>query len=100
MPAKNWSGYGFAVVCILAGAFLSGCKSEVKSAPAGPVEVAVVTVQSKRVVLTTELPGRINAFLVAEIRQQVSGLLQKRLFKEGTYVKEGQILYQEESTAI
>jgi len=46
------------------------------------------------VVLTTELPGRISAYLVAEIRPQVSGLLQKRLFQEGAYVREGDLLYQ------
>ena len=57
-----------------------------------------MTVQFDRVVLTTELPGRINAFLVAEIRPQVSGLLQKRLFEEGTYVKAGDVLYQIDPT--
>jgi membrane fusion protein, multidrug efflux system len=74
--------------------FISGCQKKQAPPPAGPVEVAVVTVQSEKVVLKTELPGRINAYLVAEIRPQVNGLLQKRLFEEGSYVKEGQILYQ------
>jgi len=94
MPLRNWSKHILAAGCILAGTLFPGCKSKVASAPAGPVEVAVVSVQPERVVLSTELPGRINAFLVAEIRPQVSGLLQKRLFEEGTYVQEGQILYQ------
>ena len=44
--------------------------------------------------LTTELPGRTSACLVAEIRPQVNGLIQKRLFTEGSDVKAGQVLYQ------
>ena len=48
----------------------------------------------ERVVLTTELPGRISAYLVAEIRPQVSGLLQSRRFEEGAAVKAGDLLYQ------
>jgi membrane fusion protein (multidrug efflux system) len=56
--------------------------------------VAVVTVQPQKVVLTTDLPGRTSAYLVAEIRPQVNGLIQKRLFTEGSDVKEGQVLYE------
>jgi membrane fusion protein (multidrug efflux system) len=84
----------FAAIIVLAGLLLSGCEAKKAPPPASPTEVAFVTVQSERVLLTTELPGRINAYLVAEIRPQVSGLLQKRLFEEGTYVKAGDILYQ------
>jgi len=50
--------------------------------------------QPQKVVLTTELPGRTAAFRIAEIRPQVSGLIQKRLFTEGSDVKAGQVLYQ------
>lgn len=57
-------------------------------------EVAVLKVQAEKITLTTELPGRTSAYLVAEIRPQVSGLIQKRLFKEGTDVKAGDTLYQ------
>jgi membrane fusion protein (multidrug efflux system) len=53
-----------------------------------------VTVQPQQVVLTTELPGRTAAYLVAEIRPQVSGLVQKRLFTEGSDVKAGDVLYE------
>jgi membrane fusion protein, multidrug efflux system len=63
-------------------------------APRGPVEVGVVTVTPERVVLTTELPGRTSAFLVAEVRPQVSGIVQQRLFAEGADVKAGEVLYQ------
>lgn len=54
----------------------------------------MVQIQPERQVVTTELPGRTNAFLVAEIRPQVGGILQKRLFTEGAQVKAGQVLYQ------
>ena len=62
--------------------------------PMGPVPVAVVTVQEQDLPLWTELPGRTSAFRVAELRPQVSGIIQKRLFREGAEVKAGQQLYQ------
>jgi len=57
------------------------------------LEVAVVTLQPERVTITTELPGRTAPFLVAEIRPQVNGLIQKRLFTEGAEIEAGQELY-------
>lgn len=57
-------------------------------------EVAVVTTKFARVVMTTELPGRTSAWLVAEVRPQVSGIIQKRMFQEGGSVKAGQALFQ------
>jgi len=72
-----------------------GCDRRQKSqSPVPTAEVSAVTVQPQQVMLTTELPGRTSAHLVAEIRPQVSGLIQKRLFTEGSYVKTGQVLYQ------
>lgn len=62
--------------------------------PPPPTEVAVVTVMPQRAVLTTELPGRTSAYRIAEIRPQVNGLIQKRLFTEGSDVNTGQVLYQ------
>lgn len=59
-----------------------------------PPEVAVLVVQPEKVTLTTELPGRTSAYLVAEVRPQVSGIVQKRLFTEGSDVKEGDVLYE------
>lgn len=71
-----------------------GCDRQQKSQSPAPIaEVSAVTVQPQQVILTTELPGRTSARLVAEIRPQVSGLIQKRLFTEGSYVKAGQMLY-------
>jgi membrane fusion protein (multidrug efflux system) len=54
----------------------------------------VVVVQPKSVALATELPGRTSPHLIAEVRPQVSGIVQKRLFTEGSDVKAGQVLYQ------
>jgi len=73
---------------------LVGCGKEQQSRPSMVPEVATMTLTSQSVVLTTELPGRTTAYRVAEIRPQVSGLLQKRLFEEGSDVSEDQELYQ------
>ena len=62
--------------------------------PPAPVEVSVVTMAPQRVALSTELPGRTVAFRVAEVRPQVSGIVLKRMFQEGSEVKAGQQLYQ------
>lgn len=59
-----------------------------------PTEVAVVTITPQNVVFSKDLPGRTSAFRVAEIRPQVSGIVVKRLFEEGSDVTEGQQLYQ------
>ncbi len=80
---------------ILLGLILGGCDPRKQSPPPSLIpEVSVVTVQPQQVMLTTELPGRTSAHLVAEIRPQVNGLIQKRLFTEGSDVKAGQMLYQ------
>jgi len=73
--------------------FISGCRQRPKGPPHGIPEVTVYTVRPEPVLLSTELPGRTVPFRVAEIRPQVSGLLKKRLFKEGACVKAGQPLY-------
>jgi len=74
---------------------LAGCDREPQATPPPAVkDVATVTVQPKTVLLTTELPGRTSAFLMAEIRPQVNGLVRGRLFEEGSDVKAGQVLYE------
>jgi membrane fusion protein (multidrug efflux system) len=76
-------------------ALLSGCHQSAPAAPAGQVpEVTVFTVQSKPLSITTELAGRTSAYQVAEVRPQVGGIVQKRLFTEGSDVKAGTSLYQ------
>jgi len=72
---------------------ISGCKKQAPPPPPPP-EVATITVKTESVVLTTELPGRTSPFRIAEIRPQVSGVILKRLFEEGSEVKAGQVLYQ------
>lgn len=60
----------------------------------GPAQVGYVVVQPTRVPLITELPGRTVAYRSSEVRPQVSGIIQKRFFKEGSVVRQGQPLYQ------
>ncbi len=79
---------------VIAGLLFSGCQSQVATRPPGPAEVATLTLCAEPVLLTTTLPGRISAYLVAEIRPQVSGLLQERHFEEGATIKKGDLLYQ------
>lgn len=83
------------VLVLLGMAGLTGCGSKKQAPPAPPpVAVKVTTLRSETVSLLTDLPGRTVAYRVAEIRPQVSGVIQKRMFKEGSDVKEGQQLYQ------
>lgn len=60
----------------------------------GPAEVGVVVAATQSAQLTAELSGRTSAYLVSEVRPQVSGVVKARLFKEGGYVKAGEPLYQ------
>lgn len=90
-----------ALTGVLAGMLImTGCKqqSSVGGPPASaPPEVGVVTITTAPVTLTMELPGRISPHLLAEVRPQVGGIIQKRLFTEGSDVKAGQVLYQIDS---
>lgn len=85
-----------AVVLMLSGSTaLTGCdekQSQQQSATAQ--DVSVVTMKSEPLQITTELPGRTSAFRVAEIRPQVSGIILKRNFTEGSDVNAGTSLYQ------
>lgn len=99
-PAKLYLAQvqGLLLVCIACGMLLTGCDEKQEAAPEQTrPQVSIVTVQSERLVLTTELPGRTSAFRVADIHPQVSGLIQKRLFTEGADVEAGQALYQIDS---
>lgn len=94
MRVINKTSFIFTAV-LLSGLFAAGCgKKQSAPPPAGPPEVGVITVQPRKVAITTELPGRTSAFLIAEVRPQVSGIVQKRVFTEGSDVKAGQVLYQ------
>ena len=85
-------GFGFGGSDDFIGGLRPRTRATVRAAPIP--EVATVTIQPRQVELTTELPGRTSAYLVAEIRPQVNGIIKKRLFKEGSDVKAGQVLYQ------
>ncbi|HAL45126.1 MAG: efflux transporter periplasmic adaptor subunit [Planctomycetes bacterium GWF2_42_9] len=84
---------GLLSIVIISWCSLSGCKGKPQMMMPTP-EVAIIKIQPQKAELTTELPGRTSAYRIAEIRPQVSGLIQKRLFTEGSDVNEGQVLYQ------
>lgn len=86
------SGWGLAGMAALA--LLSGCGQKKSPPPPPPPQVGVLTIEPQPVMRTTELPGRLSAVLTADVRPQVSGVILKRLFTEGSEVKEGQPLYQ------
>ncbi|GAU08850.1 efflux RND transporter periplasmic adaptor subunit [Desulfoplanes formicivorans] len=87
--------YVLAAVVLLAGMVLVACEQKKEGVRTMPTpEVTTVTISPEPVALITELPGRVVAFRTAEIRPQVNGLIVKRLFEEGSYIKEGQPLYQ------
>ncbi len=81
---------------LIAALSLAGCDRKPAAAPGAPpmAEVGVVTLKAQPVTLTTELPGRTTAFLTADVRPQVNGLILKRIFVEGAEVKAGDPLYQ------
>ena len=94
-------------LCLVLVAFVSACGPKKDAAPAAggpggappPAEVGVVTVQPRAVGLVNELPGRLEASRVAQVRARAAGIVQKRLFTEGSDVKAGQPLFQIDSAS-
>ncbi len=89
------------VVALLCPLFLAACGPEDAPPPAAPgtgaspaMPVTVVTLKAEAVTLERELPGRVSASLVAEVRPQANGIVKQRLFTEGSRVAAGQALYQ------
>ena len=79
---------------------LSGCENKVSSNPQIQIiEVGVITLQEQPIPLQQELNGRVKAKLVSQVRPQISGIITKQLFTEGSFVKEGEILYQIDSAS-
>jgi membrane fusion protein (multidrug efflux system) len=76
---------------------LSGCEKKAPNNQAPIIEVGVISLQEEPVALQQELSGRVKAKLVSEVRPQISGIITKQLFTEGSFVKEGEILYQIDS---
>ena len=92
---KYLKAFGTGMAPLFCGFLLTACDRQPKAPPKPPpADVATITVTQKPVLLTTELPGRTSPYLIAEVRPQVSGLIQKRLFTEGSDVKAGQKLYE------
>ncbi|MBN9583038.1 MAG: efflux RND transporter periplasmic adaptor subunit [Afipia sp.] len=85
-------------VAVAATLVLAGCDSgsngNGSSAPQSLPEVSVVTLHPQAVAITAELPGRIFPSLESEVRPQITGIIQKRLYEEGSEVAEGAPLYQ------
>lgn len=81
-------GAGVAVALLL-----TGCGKKEAPPQQGPVQVAVMTLKTQPVTLTTQLPGRTVAYETSEVRPQVNGLVLSRLFEEGDRVRAGQALY-------
>jgi membrane fusion protein, multidrug efflux system len=94
MKKNNRAGMMIAAVILVFYLIIGGCGKQKSGGPPPMPEVSVVTIQAKQVVITTELAGRTSANLVAEVRPQVGGIIQKRLFTEGADVKAGQALFQ------
>ncbi|GAA0543853.1 multidrug efflux system membrane fusion protein [Rhizomicrobium palustre] len=89
VPAKLKIGVGLATFVL---AFtVMGCGSDTQTPPP---QVAVVVLKPQKVEVTEDFPGRVNAVRVAEIRAQVGGIVQRRLFEQGAEVKANQPLYQ------
>jgi len=90
-----------ALAALLLAALLAGCgqggSSNAQTAPGGgappPPEVGVITVTLREVGLIDELPGRLEASRVAQVRARAAGIVQERLFREGTDVRAGQPLF-------
>ncbi|MGE0115246.1 MAG: efflux RND transporter periplasmic adaptor subunit [Steroidobacteraceae bacterium] len=85
--------------CVALAVWLSAC-SKPGQGNAGPggtgpaPQVAVVTIHAQPLTLKTKLPGRASAYVIAEVRPQVGGILKRRVFREGADVKAGQVLYE------
>ncbi|MEN5181480.1 efflux RND transporter periplasmic adaptor subunit [Comamonas testosteroni] len=96
-PVLPLSSSGWrSVAAVAAIALLAACseKKAVEAPAAKATEVGIITVQPTAQSLMAELPGRTSAFMMADIRPQANGIVEKRLFTEGAQVKAGQVLYQ------
>jgi membrane fusion protein (multidrug efflux system) len=97
IPIRRRAGAALAALLLLGGC---GSSADGPQGPGGrggqrgPATVGFVVVQQGSAPLQQELPGRVAAFQVSEVRPQVSGVILKRLFREGSVVRQGQTLYQ------
>ena len=82
------------LIAMMMAAILGGCSAEAPAENTGEVEVLTIRVAPRAVTAVDELPGRVVAFRTAEIRPQISGIVQRRLFDQGAAVRVGQVLFQ------
>ena len=96
---KSRSALAALTLCLL----LAGCGGSADKGPGsrggrggrdGPVTVGYVVIQQGSAPLEQQLPGRVAAFQIADVRPQVNGVILRRLFREGSVVRQGQTLYQ------
>lgn len=90
---KPFSIFRNASAVFIAATLLAAC-GEKEAPPAPPPEAAFVTVAPEKMAVENELPGRIESYRTAEVRARVPGIILKRAFEEGSYVKQGQLLFQ------
>ena len=83
----------YSLAPVLVAAALAGCGGKPPPRPAQTPEAGYVVMQAQPAPLSTELPGRTSPFAISEVRPQVGGIIQKRLFTEGSNVKKDQLLY-------
>ena len=86
--------FSLVLIAVSLGLVLTACSDSQSAVVAKTPEVGVVTLSARPLTLESELAGRTSAFMVAQIRPQVGGLLQKRTFTEGAQVRAGELLYQ------
>ena len=104
MSAKLWA-HALTACALATSIALVGCSKDPKGAEQAaaaqqmpPTEVGVIVAQPQSVEQTVELSGRTSAYQISDVRPQTSGVVLKRLFAEGSYVREGQPLYEIDSS--
>ena len=85
---------GAAAALLLASSCSNGDAPGGPDGKGGPVQVGYVTIEASSVPVEVSLPGRVAAFQISDVRPQVSGVILRRLFAEGSFVRQGQTLYQ------
>jgi len=92
------TGEAMVIAAMLVLTACSGGEAQGEPGDKGPATVGYVIVQQTSVPIEEDLPARVAAFQISEVRPQVSGVVQRRLFQEGSFVRQGQTLYQIDSS--
>ena len=95
-PSRRRAPWRVALSALGLASLLAACSDKTPSAPGGgmpPPQVGVLRVTPGEIGLVSELPGRVEASRVAQVRARAAGILQQRLFREGSDVKAGQALF-------